>query len=773
MDNIVYREDQVEIMKYRSGSMAVPAVPGAGKTFIVTRLVADLIENELKKGEKILILTYMNSAVNNFRGRIKKLISEKYEVSENESDDNCDEKRKKLRRMLNSYEVMTIHSLATRIIKENPEESMLDEDFRIADDVQRNMILERCIEKYLESEKGKRYFMRFIKQEKRDIENPDNMERKKESWKVGFQELISKSISRLKYNSITPDILYERTSEVGYKGIMIIVEPIYSMYSHELKSMGLLDFDDLLIKAYTIIKNNSEIREKLSKKYRYVFEDECQDSNELQGKIIKLISGEGGNLVRVGDINQSISGTFSESDPEFFRRFINEADVCHRMDMSNRSSKDIIELANYLVESVNERLPERICSDALENMKIRPVPEGMGYKENPKTERYSINTKWYTNRSFNDEIRETVRYIGNIQKKYPDKSIGVLVPYNKDLFLLAKELQKNNIEYENMGGGFENKKKLTTDIADIIDFIASIGRIEKKDLTEKLISIVENIFIEDEDEHIKNDFIENFRNIDPEKLIYEFDALDLDNIDYETSIYHKMKYGIRCIKEIMDFSENRIDRLILEIGDKIAKDNEDAALIEYIAFYIGYRVKENRNITYDDVAFLIRDEKNNIFRHIMEILSNMDGYEPTPGSVTICTYHKSKGLEWDCVFMLRNDSFIFPDNKGCSFQCEKYYLREDYKNPEALIASEIEKLTDGTKRTDFKNSIKEDIIREKIRLLYVAITRAKEMLIISGADFVNDNTKERYLKGMRGVRKQTKSWYFKELEKKIFAERNK
>ena len=100
MSEINYRKDQIPIMNYENGTMAVPAVPGAGKTFIVTNLVAKLLaENKNEKG-KILILTYMNSAANNFKGRIKKILEEKGIDS------------------TNGFEVMTIHSLAAKIIKE-------------------------------------------------------------------------------------------------------------------------------------------------------------------------------------------------------------------------------------------------------------------------------------------------------------------------------------------------------------------------------------------------------------------------------------------------------------------------------------------------------------------------------------------------------------------------------------------------------------------------------------------------------------------------------
>jgi len=78
MNNINYREDQLPIISYESGTMAVPAVPGAGKTFIVTNLVAKLLCENKHKGGKILILTYMNSAVNNFKHRIKKILQDNW-----------------------------------------------------------------------------------------------------------------------------------------------------------------------------------------------------------------------------------------------------------------------------------------------------------------------------------------------------------------------------------------------------------------------------------------------------------------------------------------------------------------------------------------------------------------------------------------------------------------------------------------------------------------------------------------------------------------------
>ena len=769
MRKITYREDQTPIMEYKSGTMAVPAVPGAGKTFIVTRLVTELLENNISGKEKILILTYMNSAVNNFKGRIKKLLNEKYgedaEIEEALSEDEIKELKRKnkdtLRKLTNSYEVMTIHSLATKIIKENPESAMLNEEFMIADDAQRIIILNECIEKYLSTEKGRKYFYYFINYEKAVDKKTKEVNQEKargfeETWKQGFFDLVTRSISKLKYNGITPDILNERVSEKGYKGIMVIVAPIYEMYCKKLKIHGLLDFDDLLINAYKIVRDDDAVREKLHKKYKYIFEDECQDSNEIQGKIIKLIGGEEPNIVRVGDINQSISGTFSESNPKFFRDFIESADCCHIMYMSNRSSKDILELANLLVDYTNNDLLEIECRDALENMKIKTVEKGKGYKENPEPKSYTINTKWLNTGSFDDEIRETVRFVEGIKRKYPDKSIGILAPYNRDCNKIAAELKKHDLRFENLSTSSEKMRKVIDDIAKILDFIINNDNIDK------LMDVIGDVFIKEESEEGKKDFLNIFKGFTTDELIYNFDELDLGIVDDTSSIFCKFKKALEKMQEIIDYSWNRADLLVLFIRDRLDITDEEMAIAEYVAFYVKYLKRENKDVDFEYIVNVIKDRGNSSFRHILDITGNINGYESTPGSVTVCTNHKSKGMEWDCVFMLKCTKYQFPSDLNFKLPCQKYFLKEKYNNPEALVMSEIEKLTNGLERTDFDIELKLDQIREKIRLFYVSVTRAKEMLIISASRFNSDEDKKK-----KYPLKQEKSEYFELMEEHI------
>ncbi len=733
MSKINYREDQIPIINYQNGTMAVPAVPGAGKTFIVTNLVAKLLSEDKHKGGKILILTYMNSAVNNFKGRIKKILKDNEIKQEN------------------SYEVMTIHSLAVKIIKEKPEVVMLNEEFSIADDLQKSIILNECITKF-RLNGGERAYNWFLKEQKdeqwRDIAY--------NSWEAGFYDLVSNTISELKYKDILPDTLEAIVSN-EYRGILKLIQPIYKQYDMKLKQNGLLDYDDILVLAYKALKIDEGLRAKLQNRYKYIFEDECQDSNEIQGKIIKLITQESNNLVRVGDINQSITGTFSASDPKYFKEFIEEASYCYRMDMSNRSSKDILDLANRLVNYVTKEFKEEDCKNALEDMQIRTVPTGMGYKGNPNPSTYSINTKIY--KTWQDEMLETIRYVKGIKKKYPDKSIGILVPFNDQITQVSKILSDNNMEFEELGPNSMHKRKVLINLSYIIDFILNCDDIDK------LINTLDKIFINTDNELGKKDFLENIKKFTTEEILYSNEIEDLI-IDTKSDVYKGYIKGVNAIKDILQYPITNIESLILFIGDKLELEKEDKALIDYISFYVKYLLQDNINMTLKDIHEILSNTKNRVFNYIVEVVYEINGYEPQPGSITVCNYHKSKGLEWDCVFLLGLVEYNFPHSTKQKFQGERWYLKDKYKNPLAIVKSEIEVISNNKVSTDYIHESKIDLINEKIRLLYVGVTRAKEMLILSCSMYKDESEVNKKNK------QQKPSLYIQEFEKYIKQKRN-
>lgn len=732
MSKINYREDQIPIINYEGGTMAVPAVPGAGKTFIVTNLVAKLIKNGNNKPGKILILTYMNSAVNNFKGRIAKLLEEN-EVKET-----------------NSYEVMTIHSLAVKIIKEKPEIVMLNDEFSIVDDLKRSIILNECIDKF-KNNGGEKAFKFFVK-EQRDEEWRN---RCLEAWNQGFFDLVVNSISELKYKDISPQKLEDIILN-GHKGILKCILPIYKDYEKKLKNNGLLDYDDILILAYKALSSDEDLKAKFQNRYTYIFEDECQDSNELQGNIIKLISENNNNLVRVGDVNQSINGTFSSSDPIFFKNFMEEADNCYKMDMSNRSSKDIIDLANELVNFITNDFYLDDCKNALEKMEIRTVPEGKGYKENPKSDKYLLNAKWYE--TWEKEIRQTVKFVDYIKKTTPDKSIGLLVPFNNQVREVAEVLEEYNLEFDELGPNSSHKRKVINNIGYVVEFLSQCDDVDK------LVNVLEKIYIQSDNKIGKEEFIAKLRKYDSEDIIYDTDKVIEDIvIDNRDDIYITFIDGIKSIKSILEYQSIKTDELILLIGENIQLSNEEKAMVDYIAFYVRHLMLDNPNTSLYDIGKILLDDRNRVFNYISEIIYEINGYEPKPGGITVCTYHKSKGMEWDVVFLLDLTEFKFPADINQKFQGELWYLKDKYKNPVAMAKAEVEALINGDKPIDFMYKHKVDIINEKIRLLYVGVTRAKEMLMLSGYSYKDNTTNKK--------QQQKPSFYFNKLGRFIKEKR--
>ena len=96
---------------------------------------------------------------------------------------------------------------------------------------------------------------------------------------------------------------------------------IYSEYQRALTNRGSVDFEDLIRLAYKILSNNPDYLERLRYRWPYILEDEAQDSSLIQEKLLRLLCGENGNWVRVGDPNQAIFETFTTADPKLIKGF--------------------------------------------------------------------------------------------------------------------------------------------------------------------------------------------------------------------------------------------------------------------------------------------------------------------------------------------------------------------------------------------------------------------------------------------------------------------
>ncbi|OPJ56806.1 DNA helicase II [Alkalithermobacter paradoxus] len=717
-----YRSDQKDIINYESGTMALPAVPGAGKTFILTHLAGKLILEGNTESGKILILSYMTSSCSNIKSRIIKFLEEK---GINSTKD---------------FEVMTIHSLAMKIIKEKPDVLNLSDEFKMIDSVLQASFIKQAIIDF-----RKRYtkeFDSFI-----DPNKKKNIKGAYDSIEDNLTRCMTSFIGEMKCKGISVDMLKDITKDIDYTDMMKLACDIYESYDLNLRKQGLVDYNDLLFMAYKLLKEDEDLRDKFQNRYAYIFEDECQDSNEIQGKILEILAQKHGNLVRVGDLNQSITGTFTSSDPRFFREFCKSADRIQKMFTAGRSSKEVIDLANYLVNWVREDHPVSSCRNALENQIVLTVPEGEN-PQNPINPKYGIAS--YIENSWEDSIRRFIQMVTLYKEKYPQKTIAALIPTGYMIGQIGERLQKMNIEYDELSDVSNEKLVTTKTLGKILDYISSPYDNEKFQIVLKDILINEQY----DDSYKLYDFIKKCRL---EDLLYPNEDLCIPDEIVELSVYKDFVSSLDLVRKFLEFPQLAIDRLILYIGEKLKFSREEKAMMEKIASDIRFLLISNPKWTLKDIAKELEESKNNKFNYFAKFVYELKGYEPTPGKITLSTLHKSKGLEWDCVFILGLTNLHFPVELTDKFMGECAYLKKEYSNPLALLRASLKKLLN---EEDIKNptiKAREETISERARLLYVAITRAKENLILIG----------------HKENQELPSIYIKELKKFIESEKNR
>ena len=379
------REDQAPILDYQQGEMAISAVPGAGKTKILEALIIKMLTEGVNP-EKILALTYMDSAARNIRDRIKESCAN-----------------------LSKFPyISTIHGLGLSIIKDGDNYTRLNltSDFQICDDAARFRIMGEIYNKFIDN-----------------INIPLN----------GFMNDYGAGISIAKQLGISTDeagkFLAKRNPEL-YSELAKFI-PICNEYQAALKSKNMIDFDDILIYSVQLLKND-DIREFYREKFEFVIEDEAQDSSSIQQELLSLISK--GNLIRCGDPNQAITTSFSPSDADNFKSFVKTTLASVEMVSSQRCAPDIFNLANKLVEHAEE---QDLFKGAFINLQMEAVPGG-----NPDVKN-SIKADIYPTQD--DEKYRVFKEISRLKQAGKTYSTGILLRGNLAVTQWAEYLEGNGI----------------------------------------------------------------------------------------------------------------------------------------------------------------------------------------------------------------------------------------------------------------------------------------------------------------------------------------
>ena len=623
---ITPRPDQQPVLDYKSGQMAISAVPGAGKTTILLALILKLLENGVNP-ENIFVLTYMESAARNFRERIKSVREDSSQLPN----------------------ISTIHGLALRILKENGnfERLGLDSDFEICDDTQRSRIVKEIASK-----------LNLKKNE------PEDFDRAVSVFKIGKGD----------FNSVINDIKVKK------------FQTFFEMYQAALKSSNLIDYDDMLISSVKLLEENSDILDHYQNICHFIIEDEAQDSSAIQQKLINLLSAKYKNLIRCGDINQAITTTFSNADVEGFRNFIKNSDNVS-MDCSQRCCEDVWKLANNLVKFASKR-PE--MGNAFFEIFMHPVAG-----KNP------VSANAVSAKIFDSNLEEKnyiLSVIKNTLKKNPKATIGILLRFNSQVVQWLDFINNSGLKTITRSECLEQKTIFrvifavlsmvlnpfdNNNIADNYEILAECGFYKQRLGCE--IRKYENPFISINCDYINNIHLEQF--------------------------YWDLSYWL-------SFPHLSADELAIKIGLYYFSSEIEKSNIYLISTLIKRIAINNNNFEYIMTRLAELSKKNSLsgFKFFSE--EDESDKEFFEGKVQIMTLHKSKGDEFDLVFLPEMSEKNLPLNfNQIKLKSSDFIENIKQLNPEYKAKSEIQ--------------LKQELLSENLRLLYVAITRAKKDLQIT------------------------------------------
>jgi DNA helicase-2/ATP-dependent DNA helicase PcrA len=720
MSIIKLRPKQQEILNYSHGKMGISAVPGSGKTWTLSFLAADLLKRGiLLDDQEILIVTLVNSAVDNFYNRISSFIESRGLIPNI------------------GYRVRTLHGLAHDIVRERPELLGLDTNFQIIDERESDSIRDGIAQAWLQSHPNEL-----------DSFLDSQMEESKWDWAKRDQlpELVKEvALSFIRFakdHRYTPERLKEQVKQLPIP--LPLAEmglEMYENYQNALIYRGAVDFDDLIRLALYALEWDAALLERLRHRWPFILEDEAQDSSLLQEAILNLLTGENGNWVRVGDPNQAIYETFTTANPEYLRRFLSQQDVSKKeLPNSGRSTLGLINLANHLVRWTNEEHPNQSIRNALQSSPlIQPTSPDDPQPNPPDDLTYiHISLQKFTPAA---EIQAVADSLAHWLPDHQESTVAVLAPRNVRAFDLVDELRKRNIPYhDDLLRSSSTTRFSAGSLGHILRYLADPGSSRK-------LAMVYRVWKRDSRQNeVENAQVEKLAEIlhkiqHIEEYIWPVNGKDwLEDSGLATrapEIYSHLSQFRQLVQRWQNSVLLPIDQIVLTLAQDLLTDPSELAVAHKLAVLLGRAQEAHpdwRLIQLSDELVVIAKNE----RRFLGFSDSDSGFEPEKykGKVVLSTMHKAKGLEWDRVYLMSVNNYDFPSGiHGDPYISEKWFIR-DFLNIEAEALAQLKALVstdeyhwykEGTPTTEARM----DYARERLRLLYVGITRAKKELIIT------------------------------------------
>lgn len=308
---------QKKAVKITEGPLLVVAGAGSGKTSVLTRRIAYLVEEKGILPWNILAITFTNKAASEMREREQKLLGPQ----------------------ANDIWMSTFHALCVRILRRDADKIGYGSNFSIADSSEQLTLI-----KHIEKEQNL---------------NPKTYEPRR----------ILSAISNAKNDLLTPDAFATSSSTPFEK----VAAQVYQEYQRRLKNDQIMDFDDLIMQTLVLFKTDPDVLHYYQNKFRYLLVDEYQDTNQAQYELCHELAAQFKNICVVGDADQSIYG-WRGANMENIMNFENDYQDAGvqtvKLEQNYRSTGHILAAANAVIENNLHRKAKKLWTDQGEGERV-------------------------------------------------------------------------------------------------------------------------------------------------------------------------------------------------------------------------------------------------------------------------------------------------------------------------------------------------------------------------------------------------------------------
>ncbi|MCL5768933.1 DNA helicase Rep [Acinetobacter sp. ANC5681] len=368
-------DKQLEAMKYVQGPLLVLAGAGSGKTSVITRKVAFLVQQCGIPAHRITAMTFTNKAAREMKERVAKLLS---------------------REEAKGLSVSTFHTFGLNLLRLELKNLPLKANFSI-----------------LDADDCKRILM--------DLMQRDNMSG------AESKELIAKAMKKIsdwKNDLVLPEQAHSTCETVDD----VQLAHLYQLYERNLRAYNAVDFDDLIVMPTRLLQENAEVRDKWQNRVRYLLVDEYQDTNTAQYTLVKLLVGVMGQFTAVGDDDQSIyawRGAKPENMALLKEDFHNLKVI--KLEQNYRSTSRILKAANAVIENNPHIFDKKLWSDKGHGENIRVITCLNDDDEAERVVKDLITHKLMNGKNWKDYA---ILYRGNFQARVLETQLRQMqIPY--------------------------------------------------------------------------------------------------------------------------------------------------------------------------------------------------------------------------------------------------------------------------------------------------------------------------------------------------------